>query len=114
MRELQIPFEALRDQINCAVNVIVQIDRYADGARRLAEVAVVASSRREQFRLATVARFDTDPIGPDRRVAGAFPPLPAAARHRRAPAPLRRDGAGRVRPGTEAELSEAPVREANA
>ena len=32
MSELQIPFEALRDQINSAIDVIVQVDRYADGA----------------------------------------------------------------------------------
>jgi pilus assembly protein CpaF len=72
MSDLNLPFEALRDQINNAIDVIVQIDRYADGRRRLAEVAVVASSRREPFRLAPVAAFDADPIGPDRRVTGRF------------------------------------------
>jgi pilus assembly protein CpaF len=72
MSDLQLPFEALRDQINNAIDVIVQIERYADGRRRLAEVAVVASKRRETFRLAPVARFDADPIGPDRRVTGRF------------------------------------------
>ena len=34
MSELQIPFEALRDQINSAIDVIVQVDRFADGRRR--------------------------------------------------------------------------------
>jgi pilus assembly protein CpaF len=84
MSDLAIPFEALRDQINSAIHVIVQIDRFADGARRISEVAAVASSRREQFRLGTVARFDADPIGPNRRVTGRFQhfPLPEAiARH---------------------------------
>ena len=105
MSDLHIPFEALRDQINSAIHVIVQIDRFADGARRLAEVAVVASSRREQFRLATVARFDTDPIGPDRRVTGAFrhfPLPPGIAEHLRL--------SGETVPaefGAEAELSAA-------
>jgi pilus assembly protein CpaF len=70
MSDLQMPFEALRDQINNAIHVIVQIDRYADGRRRVAEVAVVASRRREPFRLAPVAWFEADPLGPDRRVAG--------------------------------------------
>jgi pilus assembly protein CpaF len=50
--------------------VIVQVDRFADGGRRLSEVAVVASHRRETFRLASVMEFVTDPIGPDRRVRG--------------------------------------------
>ena len=35
MSELQIPFEALRDQINSAIDVIVQVDRFADGRRRV-------------------------------------------------------------------------------
>jgi pilus assembly protein CpaF len=70
MSDLHIPFEALRDQINSAIHVIVQIDRFADATRRVSEVAVVASSRRESFRLATVTRFEADPLGPDRRVTG--------------------------------------------
>ena len=84
MSDLHIPFEALRDQINSAIHVIVQIDRYADGARRISEVAAVASERREEFRLGTVARFEADPIGPDRKVTGRFRhfPLPEGiARH---------------------------------
>src|SRR3954465_14923181 len=68
MSDLHIPFEALRDQINSAIHVTVQIDRYADGGRRVSEIAAVASERREDFRLGTVAHFDADPIGPDRRV----------------------------------------------
>ena len=83
MSDLQLPFEALRDQINNALDVIVQIDRFADGRRRLAEIAVVASNRRETFRLATVARFDAEPVGPDRRVTGRFA-------HERLPAPIAR------------------------
>src|ERR671915_563672 len=86
MSDLHIPFEALRDQINSAIHVIVQIDRFADGARRIAEVAAVASERREAFRLGTVARFETDPIGPDRKVTGRyrhFPLPPGIAEHLR-------------------------------
>jgi pilus assembly protein CpaF len=110
MSELHIPFEALRDQINSAIHVIVQIDRFADGKRRIAEVAIVASSRRETFRLGTVARFEADPIGPDRRVTGRFRhfPLPPAI-HRR----LELMGLEiPVEFGPEAELEQTPVRTA--
>src|SRR4051812_30305358 len=84
MSDLHIPFEALRDQINSAIHVIVQIDRFADGRRRVSEMAIVASARRETFRLGTVARFEADPLGADRRVSGRFVhfPLPASI-HRR-------------------------------
>ena len=72
MSELQIPFEALRDQINSAIDVIVQVDRYGDGRRRVTEVAVVASSRREAFRLASVCAVQSDPITVERTVTGRF------------------------------------------
>jgi pilus assembly protein CpaF len=72
MSDLHIPFEALRDQINSAIHVIMQIDRQPDGSRRLSEMAVVASNRRELFRLATIGRFDLESIGADRKVHGTF------------------------------------------
>ena len=105
MSDLNLPFEALRDQINNAIDVIVQIDRFADGRRRLAEVAVVASNRREPFRLAPVATFAADPIGPDRRVTGRFVHTrlpetvgaPADARRRGGAAGVRRRGGPRGR-----------------
>jgi pilus assembly protein CpaF len=83
MSDLKLPFEALRDQINNAIHVIVQIDRFADARRRVAEVAVVASSRRETFRLAPVAAYEAEPLGPERRVVGRV-------RHSRLPAAVAR------------------------
>jgi pilus assembly protein CpaF len=72
MSELGITFEALRDQINSAVEVIVQIWRGPDGSRRITEVATVASRRRENFRLATICAFEADPLRPGRRVTGRY------------------------------------------
>jgi pilus assembly protein CpaF len=71
MSDLRIPHAALREYINNAIHVIVQLDRGADGTRRVIEVAVVASNRGEPFRLQTAMRFDAQPIGSDRRVVGA-------------------------------------------
>lgn len=80
MTDLTIPFEALRDQVNSAIDVIVQLERNIDGSRRVVEVAAVASRRRETFKLATITMFDFDPIGPDRTVTGRFRhfPMPEA------------------------------------
>ena len=63
MSEVDVPFAALRDQINSAIDVIVQLERGADGRRRIVEVAAVSSRLREDFRLATIMRFEPDPIG---------------------------------------------------
>lgn len=84
MSDLNVPYDALRDQINSAIDVIVQLVRTADGRRRIAEIAVVASQRREKFRLATVTKFEPDPMGPERVVTGHFThfPLPEVLRRR--------------------------------
>jgi pilus assembly protein CpaF len=80
MTDLNIPFEALRDQVNSAIDVIVQLERSIDGSRRVVEIAAVASRRRETFRLATIMNFEFDPIEPDRKVTGSFKhyPMPEA------------------------------------
>jgi pilus assembly protein CpaF len=76
MSELLIPFEALRDQINSAVDVVVQLTRFADGSRKVTEIVLLVSHGREQFRIATVSRFVPRPLGADRVVHGRFEHLP--------------------------------------
>jgi pilus assembly protein CpaF len=74
----RMPFEAVRDQINNAVDVIVHLARWPDGSRRVAEVATVASRRHEEFRLHPVMSFHQNPVGADQRITGRFTyhPLP--------------------------------------
>ncbi|MET7385009.1 CpaF family protein [Streptomyces sp. NPDC005529] len=76
MSEVQIPFEALKDQINSAVEVVVQLSRHADGSRKVTEIALLVSHGREQFRVSPVTRFVPRPVGPDRVVRGHFEHLP--------------------------------------
>ncbi|MFF9848917.1 CpaF family protein [Streptomyces litmocidini] len=78
MSEVKVPFEALRDQINSAVDVLVQLTRHPDGTRRITEISVLASHGRERFLLATVCRFEAQPVAADGRVYGRFTyhPLP--------------------------------------
>ena len=51
MSDVDVPFKALQDQVNSAIDIIVHLDRGADGSRRITELAAVASPRREEFRL---------------------------------------------------------------
>jgi pilus assembly protein CpaF len=78
MSDVEIPFVALHDQINSAVDVIVQLTRFADGARRITEIALMDSHGSDPYRLVTVARFDAQPMTSDGRIHGAFEyhPLP--------------------------------------
>jgi pilus assembly protein CpaF len=84
MSDVEVPFVALHDQINSAVDVIVQLTRFGDGARRITEIALLDSHGGEPYRLATVARFDAQPMTADGRVYGSFQyfPLPRRAADR--------------------------------
>ncbi|MGW2860278.1 CpaF family protein [Streptomyces sp. NPDC001205] len=78
MSEIKIPFEALHDQINSAVDVIVQLTRHADGSRRITEIAALDSHGRDPYRIASMARFNARPMTADGRIHGEFQyyPLP--------------------------------------
>ncbi|GAA1166499.1 CpaF family protein [Streptomyces hebeiensis] len=78
MSEVEIPFVAIKDQINSAVDVIVQLTRHADGSRRVTEIAILDSHGREEYRIVSVCRFLAEPMAADGRVHGKFAyyPLP--------------------------------------
>ncbi|GAA2421223.1 CpaF family protein [Actinomadura vinacea] len=78
MSEVKIPYEAVRDQIANAVDVIIFLERAADGSRRVKEIEVITSGRREDIRLTGIMRFEQEPVGGDRVVRGTFAhsPLP--------------------------------------
>ncbi|MFI6575056.1 CpaF family protein [Nocardiopsis sp. NPDC050513] len=71
-----VPYDAIRDQINNAVDAIVHLGRWPDGSRRVNEVSVVSSRRREEFRLDTVMKFEALPMAANRAVEGDFRHLP--------------------------------------
>ncbi|MER7665173.1 CpaF family protein [Streptomyces sp. NPDC096193] len=80
MSEVEIPFVAIKDQINSAVDVIVQLTRHADGSRRVTEIAVVDSSGREEYRIVSVCRFNAQPMSADGRIHGRFEYYPVPRR----------------------------------
>ena len=58
MSDVEIPFHAIRDQVNSAIQLIVQLGRSPDGSRRVTEVAYVSSRRQEQFKLEPVLTWE--------------------------------------------------------
>ncbi|MFE7504493.1 CpaF family protein [Promicromonospora sp. NPDC057488] len=79
MSELDLPSATLRDQINSAIDLVVHLERAQDGSRRVLEVQAVTSRRREEYALTPLMRFVSEPLGPDRTVAGRFVPEPVPA-----------------------------------
>ncbi|MGW1880845.1 CpaF family protein [Streptomyces sp. NPDC001970] len=78
MSEVEVPFTALQDQINSALDVIVQLTRHADGSRRITEIAILDSHGREPFKIVSVCRFLAQPMAADGKIYGQFEyyPLP--------------------------------------
>ncbi len=72
MSELELPFAAIRDQINNAMDVIIQLSRFSDGSRRMVELIAVTSRRREEYTTERLMSFEPDLVGADRAVTGRF------------------------------------------
>ena len=79
MSDLELPFQAVQEQVNNAIDLIVQLDRGPDGSRRISSVVSLESRKREPYRLHPVCEFVAEPIGADRIVRGRHVarPLPA-------------------------------------
>lgn len=77
MSDVEIPFHALRDQVNNAIDVVVQLTRATDGTRRITDVGYVASRNREDFEILPIMRWDPEAAGAG-STPGAFVqhPLP--------------------------------------
>ena len=68
MSDVEIPFQAIRDQVNSAVDLIVQLTRQSDGKRRVVTIAYVASRGKEDFRMEPIMTWeDPDEEHPDGR-----------------------------------------------
>ena len=76
MSDIELPFEAVQEQVNSALDLIIQLNRGPDGSRRVTDVVLVVSKRREPYRLHSITRFDAEAIRADRIVRGRHVTLP--------------------------------------
>ncbi|MDO5740445.1 MAG: CpaF family protein [Ornithinimicrobium sp.] len=72
MDEMSLPSDVLRDQINTAVDIVIQLSRLHDGSRKVVDVAALVSKRREPFRTVSLAHFQADPAVLGERARGVF------------------------------------------
>ena len=80
MSDVEVPFHALRDQVNNAIDLVVQLLRSSDGTRRVVEIGWVASKHREDFDVRPIMHWDPEASTPGSSTRGAFVrhPLPQA------------------------------------
>ena len=76
MSDVRVPMDSLRDQINSAIDVVVQLTRTPDGRRRVSEIANLASRHRQNYALRPIVQLDVDPdhVGGSRILHHGVPP----------------------------------------
>lgn len=79
MSDLDIPFQAVQEQVNNAIDVIVQLERGPDGSRRITAVAALVSHAREDYKLHVISEFVPEQVNDDRVVRGVHRPRSIAA-----------------------------------
>lgn len=72
MSGLEIPIQAIREQVRSAVNLIVQQTRFSCGTRKVTYITEVSGIDGGVIQLQDIFRFDQDGFGPDGKVQGRF------------------------------------------
>jgi pilus assembly protein CpaF len=72
MAGMDIPMNAVREQIASAVDVIVQQTRLSDGSRRITSIAEVTGVENGTIQLLELFRFERRGFGPNHEVIGHF------------------------------------------
>jgi pilus assembly protein CpaF len=72
MANLNIPDKAVRQQIASALNLVVQVTRLSDGARRVTSVSEITGMEGEVITMQEIFSFEKTGLTPDRKVTGVF------------------------------------------
>ncbi len=72
MAGMELPVKAIREQINGAINLIVQISRLSDGSRKVISLTEVAGIQGDIISLAEIFRFKETGYDKNRRILGVF------------------------------------------
>ena len=59
MSDLELPVETLRDQINGAIDIIIQLERDSSGVRRVRQIDQVTSQHREAYATSPLLRYES-------------------------------------------------------
>ena len=72
MAGMELPVQAIREQIAGAVDLIIQISRLSDGSRKIISVTEVVGIQGETVTLQEVFRFREDGYDKNRKIIGTF------------------------------------------
>ena len=74
MSNMDLPVKAIREQIGAAIHMIVHIQRFSDGTRKVARVAEVTGLEGEQLVMQDIFTFQQTGVNAQGRVVGQFRP----------------------------------------
>ncbi len=80
MAGVNLTSEAMRRQISSAIDLVIQLERFPDGVRRLVSISEIAGMEDQMIKLQEVLRFEQQKGTPTQIVTGRFAPtgiLPA-------------------------------------
>jgi len=74
MSGFDLPIRAIREQMQAAFHIILQLARFADGSRRIVSLSEVVGMEDATVTMQELFRFDIESIEPDGRILGALKP----------------------------------------
>src|SRR4051794_16744411 len=72
MASLDLPEKAMRQQIASAINIVVQVSRLSDGARKVMQMSEIVGMEGDVITMQDIFTFEREGIGEDERVLGRF------------------------------------------
>ncbi|HEY8257124.1 MAG TPA: CpaF family protein [Gemmatimonadales bacterium] len=72
MASLELPEKAMRQQVASAINIVIQIARLSDGARKIIQISEIVGMEGEVITMQDIFVFEREGIGEDDKVLGAF------------------------------------------
>jgi pilus assembly protein CpaF len=72
MASQHVPDKVIRQQLASAINLVVQISRLSDGARRITAIAEVVGVAKDQVEMQDIFEFERVGISPKGKVVGRF------------------------------------------
>lgn len=72
MAGMELPIGAIRDQINSAVDIIVQQSRFACGSRKVTSITEITGMENGRIQMQELFRFEPRGFGADGKVVGDF------------------------------------------
>jgi len=72
MASLDLPEKAMRQQVASAINIVIQVARLSDGARKITQVSEIVGMEGDVITMQEIFLFEREGIGDNDKVLGTF------------------------------------------